>query len=137
MKSGASFENAVRATVKQLHGIFALSIIHSDEPDTIIAVREGAPVVIGLGDGEFFVASDIPPILQHTRDVFYLGEKEIASSGRKLRHRAYALGDARATDGRKRASAPGLFGENRRRPQRHYRKLCAVKTKTRRRRTRI
>jgi glucosamine--fructose-6-phosphate aminotransferase (isomerizing) len=78
MKSGASFENAVRATVKQLHGIFALSIIHSDEPDTIIAVREGAPVVIGLGDGEFFVASDIPPILQHTRDVFYLGEKEIA-----------------------------------------------------------
>jgi len=78
MKSGASFEMAVRASVKQLHGIFALSIIHSDEPDTIIAVREGAPVVIGLGDGEFFVASDIPPILQHTRDVFYLGEKEIA-----------------------------------------------------------
>lgn len=78
MKSGASFEMAVRASVKQLHGIFALSIIHSDEPDTIIAVREGAPVVIGLGDGEFFVASDIPPILQHTRDVFYLGEREIA-----------------------------------------------------------
>ena len=78
MKSGASFELAVRASVKQLHGIFALSIIHSDEPDTIIAVREGAPVVIGLGDCEFFVASDIPPILQHTRDVFYLGEKEIA-----------------------------------------------------------
>jgi glutamine---fructose-6-phosphate transaminase (isomerizing) len=78
MKQGASFEMAVRASVKQLHGIFALSIIHSDEADTIIAVREGAPVVIGLGDGEFFVASDIPPILQHTRDVFYLGEKEIA-----------------------------------------------------------
>jgi glucosamine--fructose-6-phosphate aminotransferase (isomerizing) len=78
IKNGLSFEEAVRASVKQLHGIFALSIIHSDEPDTIIAVREGAPVVIGLGDGEFFVASDIPPILQHTRDVFYLGEKEIA-----------------------------------------------------------
>ncbi|HEX8289334.1 MAG TPA: glutamine--fructose-6-phosphate transaminase (isomerizing) [Pyrinomonadaceae bacterium] len=78
LKSGASFEEAVRATVKKLHGIFALSIISADEPDTIIAVREGAPVVVGLGDGEFFVASDIPPILQHTRDVFYLGEKEIA-----------------------------------------------------------
>lgn len=78
LKEGITFEEAVRATVKQLHGIFALSIVSADEPDTIIAVREGAPVVIGLGDGEFFVASDIPPILQHTRDVFYLGEKEIA-----------------------------------------------------------
>jgi len=78
LKHDKSFEDAVRSTVAELRGIFALSIINADETDTIIAVRQGPPVVIGLGDREFFVASDIPPILQHTRDVFFLGDGEIA-----------------------------------------------------------
>ena len=78
LKEGESFEKAVHHAALELRGIFALSIINSDEPDTIIAVRQGPPVVIGLGDREYFVASDIPPILQHTRDVFFLGDGEIA-----------------------------------------------------------
>ncbi|HEU4434335.1 MAG TPA: glutamine--fructose-6-phosphate transaminase (isomerizing) [Pyrinomonadaceae bacterium] len=78
LRHNMSFEEAVRTSAGELRGIFALSIINADEPDTIIAVRQGPPVVIGLGDREFFVASDIPPILHHTRDVFFLGDGELA-----------------------------------------------------------
>ena len=78
LKAGKSLEQSVRATVNELRGIFALSILSADEPDTVISARLGPPVVIGMGDGEFFVASDVPAILEHTRDVFFLGDSEVA-----------------------------------------------------------
>ena len=76
--SDGHLEAAVRRTVMELRGIYALAIMSADEPEKIIAVRQGPPIVIGLGQNEYFVASDIPPVLNHTRDVFYLGDGEMA-----------------------------------------------------------
>jgi len=71
-------EAAVRRALKQLRGLFALVLISADEPDTIVTVRNGPPVVVGLGKDEYFVASDIPAILSHTRNVVFLDDREIA-----------------------------------------------------------
>ena len=77
-KSGYSLEDATREALKHLEGAYAIGVMNEAEPDKILAVKKDSPLVVGIGDGEFFIASDIPAFLKYTRDAMILENGEMA-----------------------------------------------------------
>lgn len=77
-KTGSSLEEAVRIALHEVVGAYAIVIMSTDEPDLMIAARKGSPMVIGLGEHEYFIASDATPIIEYTKNVVYLKDFEIA-----------------------------------------------------------
>lgn len=77
-RSSGDFETAVRQSLNEVRGAYAVAILCSDEPDKLIAAKLGSPLVVGQGQGEYFVASDIPAMLSHTREMIFLEDGEMA-----------------------------------------------------------
>ena len=78
VSGGMSVIEAVRAATARVHGAYAIAVIHQDQPDHVIVAKQQSPLILGVGKGEMFAASDIPAILQHTRDVVYLEDGDLA-----------------------------------------------------------
>ena len=77
LKTEPDFERAVRTSLVQLRGAYAVCLLNEKEPDCLIAAKFGSPMVVGLGQDEFFVASDIPPILAYTREMVFMEDGEL------------------------------------------------------------
>lgn len=76
--AGHSLEDAVRSAIREIKGAFAFAVVSEREPDKIVAVRKESPLVVGLGDGEYFLASDVPAFLNHSKQVIFLDNGEMA-----------------------------------------------------------
>jgi glucosamine--fructose-6-phosphate aminotransferase (isomerizing) len=78
LKTQPDFKEAFRAAVARMHGIYAICCLHASDASRILVARSGPPLVIGLGEGENFIASDVVPLLRHTRRVIYLEDGDLA-----------------------------------------------------------
>ena len=78
VQNNCSLLEAVRHALKEVVGAYAIAVLEKDKPDTIIAARKSSPLVIGIGEGEFFLASDATPLVDYTKEVVYLKDEEIA-----------------------------------------------------------
>lgn len=78
LKTNSDIFEAVRLTLKKLVGAYAIGVVYKDSPDTLIAARKCAPLIVGIGEGENFIGSDVPAILEYTKNVIYLDDSEIA-----------------------------------------------------------
>ena len=77
-ETGAPLEEAVRMALHSVVGAYAIVVIANEDPRKIVAARKSSPLVVGIGEGEYFLASDATPIVEHTRNVVYLNDEEIA-----------------------------------------------------------
>ncbi len=78
LKKGLELKEAVRAAVAQVKGTYALAVVTADDPSRIVCTKDASPMVIGLAKGQNFVASDVPAMLEHTRDFVYMEEGDLA-----------------------------------------------------------
>ncbi|MCB9045511.1 MAG: glutamine--fructose-6-phosphate transaminase (isomerizing) [Chitinophagales bacterium] len=92
-KDYPELEDAVRVALNQVVGAYAIVVIDKTNPDQLVAARKGSPLVIGIGEGEFFVASDATPIIEYTKNVIYLDEQEYAVINRDGHYTIKTLGN--------------------------------------------
>ncbi len=83
LAQGLGFAQAVRAGLRQVRGTYGLLVLDPQTPDTLVAARHGSPLVVGVGDGEYMVASDVSPIVEHTSKVVYVEDGELATVTRE------------------------------------------------------
>lgn len=89
--------SAVQLTLNQIVGAYAIAVIEKGNPDLIVAARKGSPLVVGIGEGEYFLASDATPIIEYTNKVVYIGDEEIVKIQREMPLKIVSIGNIEKT----------------------------------------